>query len=297
MSQPARPPRRHHFIPEFYQRQWCGADHKVERYARVNGEVHRRRVYPSEAAFENDLYRHPRRSMDEWGAQALELKVFSPIDDAAAKALDAMIADPLALRDNLVRRAWTLFLRTMLMRTPYQMAGTLASFERIWRETGSELEERYAGIRQPDMPPTLTEFLEQLNPNEAKENAFRMYAESLSDDRLTRHIRKLPWRIFDCAEADHRLLLSDHPVVLVPLERDDGHIAMALSPTKYLVAAPSDRMRAAADSIAPKLAVRILNKLAVQRAQHYVISADQSQDAFIRKHFGTEPVPPFFGAE
>lgn len=263
----------------------------------MNGEVHRRRVYPSEAAFENDLYRHPRRSMDEWGAQALELKVFSPIDDAAAKALDAMIADPLALRDNLVRRAWTLFLRTMLMRTPYQMAGTLASFERIWRETGSELEERYASIRQPDMPPTLTEFLEQLNPNEAKENAFRMYAESLSDDRLTRHIRKLPWRIFDCAEADHRLLLSDHPVVLVPLERDDGHIAMALSPTKYLVAAPSDRMRAAADSIAPKLAVRILNKLAVQRAQHYVISADQSQDAFIRKHFGTEPVPPFFGAD
>jgi len=292
-----KPPRRHHYIPEFYQRKWTGDDERVERYERINGVVHCRRVPPSEAAFEKDLYRHPRATMDEWDAQALELKVFSKIDDAAAKALDAMIADRAALRDNDVRRNWTLFLRTMLMRTPYQMAGTLASFERIWRHTGTELEERYAAIREPNMPATLTEYLEQQNPNEAKENAFRMYAESISDDKTTRHIRNIPWRIFDCSEADYGLLVSDHPVVLVPLERDDGHIAMALSPTKYLVAASNDRMRAAANSIRPNLAVRIMNKLAVQRAQHYVIASDQAQDGFIRKHFGADPVPPFFGSE
>jgi hypothetical protein len=72
---------------------------------------------------------------------------------------------------------------------------------------------------------------------------------------------------------------------------------MALSPSKYLIAAPNDGMKAAADSIRSKLAVRILNKLAVQRAQHYVIATDQTQDAFIRKHFGTDPVPPFFSSE
>lgn len=231
--------------------------------------------------------------MDEWDAQALEWAVFSKIDGAAAKALDAMLSDTAALKDGDVRRDWAVFLRTMLLRTPYQMTATLASLEQIWRSAGSNLEVRYAEIRKPDMPDTLTEYLEKLNPNEAKEHSFRMFAETLADDEITRHIRKLPWRIFDCSDADYRLLLSDHPVVLVPLATEDGHVAMAISPTKYMVAASNDRIKAVADTLRPKLAVRTLNRLTVQRAQHYVIAEDQSQDAFIRKHFGADPVPPF----
>lgn len=288
------PPRDHHFIPKFYQQPWAGADGRVERYVRIaSGDVHRARHFPSAVGYQPNLYRYPRAEMDEWDAQALEWAVFSKIDDAAAKALDALLTDRAALKDGNVRRDWAVFLRTMLLRTPYQMSATLASLEQIWKSAGANLEERYSEIRKPGMPSTLTEYLEKLNPNEAKEHSFRMFAETLADNDITRHIRNLPWRIFDCSGADHRLLLSDHPVVLVPLATDDGHVAMAISPTKYLVVAANDRMQAGANSLRPKLAVRIMNKLTVQRAQHYVIAEDQTQDAFIRKHFGADPVPPF----
>lgn len=294
----ANPPRDHHFIPRFYQQQWTGEDGRVERYAKIaSGKIHRARKAPSAVGFQQDLYRYPRREMEEWAAQALEWGIFSKIDDAAAIALNAMLSNPNALKDESVRRSWSVFLRTMLLRTPYQMASTLASLEQIWRSAGAEPERRYAEIRKPGMPTTLAAYLEQLNPGEAKEQSFRMFAEALADDRTTRHIRKLPWRIFDCSEADYSLLLSDHPVVLVPLQRDDGHVAMALSPSKYLVAAPNDRMKAVADALTQKAAVRQLNRLTVQRAQHFVIAADRSQDAFIRKHFGTVPVPPFLSPD
>jgi hypothetical protein len=287
----ANPPRRHHYIPEFYQRKWAGEDKQVERYEHINGTAVRRRVFPSAAGFREDLYRHPRAEMDEWRAQALEWAIFKKIDDGGARALEALVSDPAALRDNAVRSDWAVFLRTMLLRTPFQMAGVLASLEQIWRDT--DVSEKYDVMRKPGMPETATEFLEILNPNEAEESAFRMFANAMSSDRTTRHIMNLPWRIFDCSEADHRLLLSDHPVVLVPLETDDGHVAMPLSPTKFLVAATNDRTRAIADSLRPKTAVRIMNKLVVQRAQHCVIARDQGQDFFIRKHFGANPVPPF----
>jgi hypothetical protein len=291
-----RAPRDHHYIPQFYQRKWCGADQRVERYTRVpNGEIHRKRDFPAAVGFQRNLYRHPREGMDEWYAQALEWAVLSKIDDAAAKALDALMSDQSALRDDAVRRDWTIFLRTMLLRTPYQMEGTIASLEKIWRDADDGVSERYAAMRKPGMPETATEYLEMLNPDAARESAFRMFAEAMGADRTTHHIMGLPWRIFDCSVADHRLLLSDHPVALVPLATADGHVAMPLSPTKFLIAATSERTKAIADSIPPKLAVRIMNKLTVQRAQHYVIADTVAQDGFIRKHFGSAPIPPFLG--
>jgi len=288
-----KPPQRHHFIPEFYQRHWAGRDGQVERYKRGSKGVVSRRVHPKGVGYERDLYRHARAGMEEWSAQQLEWAVLSKIDDAGARALDAMLADRAALRDNQVRSDWAVFMRTMLLRTPYQMAGTLASLEQIWRASDKDVEEKYSRMWKPGMPETATAFLEMLNPAAAKESAFRMFAEAMFRDKTTQHITNLPWRIFDCSEADHRLLLSDHPVVLVPLQTDDGHIAMPLTPTKFLVAATNDRTKAMADSIHPKLAVRIMNKLTVQRAQHYVIADTVAQDTFIRKHFGSTPIPPF----
>lgn len=70
------PPRRHHYLPEFYQRKWRDQDKQVERYELINGKVVRRRVFPSAAGFQENLYRHPRPEMDEWHAQALEWATF-----------------------------------------------------------------------------------------------------------------------------------------------------------------------------------------------------------------------------
>ena len=245
----SNPPKRHHYLPEFYQRRWASGDQRVERYERKNGVIVRRRVFPSEAGFQKSLYRHPRPEMDELDAQALEWAIFKKIDDAGARALDALLSHRSALRENAVRRDWSVFLRSMLVRTPYQMKGALASLERIWRDV--DVSEKYEAIRKPGMPETATAFLEMLNPDTARESAFQLFANTMGADRTVSYIMNLPWRILDCSPADHRLLLSDHPVVLVPLATDGGHVAMPLNPTKFLVVAANNQAKAMVDSIRP----------------------------------------------
>lgn len=292
----ARPPRKHHYIPEFYQRPWSGTDGCVERYTRVRTGIHRRREPPSAVGYQRDLYRYPSDDINEWAAQQLEWGILSKIDNAAAVALEALLASRAALQDMYVRRDWTLFLRTMLMRTPTQMQAALDTLEAIYRRPSESLQARYEKLRQDGDPASVDEFLLDINPDAPQQTAFRIFAESLGSDRVSHHIMSLPWRVFDCRNADHRFLLSDHPVAIVPLQTDLGQIAMPLSPTKMLVIAGNNGVKAQADAMRPKAAVRALNGLTVRRACHYVVAPDRLQEAFISKHFGVEPVKPYLAS-
>lgn len=290
-----KPPRDHHYIPQFYQRQWAGADGRVERYTRVpTGQIHCKRDHPAAVGYQPDLYRHPDQGMEEWEAQQLEWAIFGRIDGAGAKALAALLAGRAALRDDKTRMDWALFMRSMLMRTPSQMEGALSALGAIWRRPDKPSQDHYMQqYWKPGMPPTVEQFLETLNPNAMQEAAFRIFAESLAADRLVRYICQLPWRVIDCTLAGYPLLLSDHPVVLVPLQTDDGHMAMPLSPSKLLVIAGNARVKRQADGIPLNLVTKIMNRLTVERARHFVIASDRRQEGFIHKHFGAQEIPPF----
>lgn len=272
-----------------------GEDRRIERYEKLCDQLVRRRVFPASSAFKKNLYRYPRLGMDEWSAQAAEWAVFQTIDHCGAKALDALLNDRDAIRHGEVRHHWAVFLRTILMRTPYQMQGVIASLEKIWSET--DVSAKYESMRKEGMPETAREFLEGLNPNVAKESAFRLFVDAIGRDDITTHLTNLPWRIIDCSSASHLLLLSDHPVVVVPLRSEIGHIAMPLSSSKVLVAAGNESVRLSVDAMTAQQVVRTLNKLTVRRAVDCVIAQDRSQEAFITKHFGVEQIPPFLSPE
>lgn len=294
MTEP-NPPRRHHFIPEFYQRQWIGEDGKIERYEHLHNRIARRRVPPKSAGFREDLYRFPNEDLDEWQAQSLETIILQSHDNAAAKALQSLTEDRSALRDYKVRRDWAVFLRGLLLRTPFQMSATLASMEKLWSDV--DVSDKYAELRLPSMPATADEFLKSLNPNIAKETAFKIFMNLMGSDALTHHIVSMPWRIIDCSASDHKVLLSDHPVILVPLRTDFGQIAMPLSPTQILVASSKEHVRQRIDGLRPKQAVRAINRLIVARARHLVIASDRAQEPFIEKHFGKDLIPPFLAPD
>ncbi|MXP09951.1 DUF4238 domain-containing protein [Pseudoblastomonas halimionae] len=284
-------PVRHHYLPEFFQRRWVGNDGCIERYQKFGDAVVRHRVFPAATGYKKDLYRHPRTDMDEWSAQAAEWGLFQRIDDWAADALEALLSEREAIRNDTVRERWAIFMRALLLRTPFQLEGVLSSLEEIWKH--ADVSERYAEMRKPGMPATANEFLEGLNPGIVKESAFRMFVDAVGQDRTTRYITSLPWRIMDCSRAKYGLLLSDHPVVLVPLRTPDGQVAMPLSPTKLLLVAGNPEVQARADLMTHEQAVRIANRLTVERAAHCVVSSNKAQDTFIRRYFGTNRIPPF----
>jgi hypothetical protein len=245
-----------------------------------------KRVAPKRSGYKRDLYADPRENAEDWAAHRLETELFAEIDCAAAKALEVIAGSQIPTRDDSVRTSWTRFLRSMLHRTPQHMAATLSMYEQIWRTPSPAIQAKYEKMRKPGYPPTAEQFLEALNPNEARDTSYRLYFDALTSNRLTDYINRLEWRILDCSTANFKFLLSDNPVILVPLERQDGHLAMPLSPTKLLMASAHKEVIDRAARLSRQALVRITNTLSVERAYHCVISADRRQEAFVRRHFG-----------
>ncbi|MES2450166.1 MAG: DUF4238 domain-containing protein [Pseudomonadota bacterium] len=76
----AQDPTKHHYIPEFFLRQWIGDDRRLERYDRPHpSKIMARRVFPSEVGWIKNLYTSPG---DDLGRQWLEKKVFQVIEVA-----------------------------------------------------------------------------------------------------------------------------------------------------------------------------------------------------------------------
>jgi Protein of unknown function (DUF4238) len=80
----ANPPKKHHYLPEFMLRSWAGQDGKFVRYMPVHdGRLDKKRVFPSQAGFELDLYTI-QGFEDPWKATSLEHSFFAPLDTHAA---------------------------------------------------------------------------------------------------------------------------------------------------------------------------------------------------------------------
>jgi predicted nucleic acid-binding protein len=75
-------PLKHHFLPEFYQGGWMGADRRVTVFARPRDRLSVKRRFPSETGYERELYAVETRT-EPAERQALELEVI-PFDVAQA---------------------------------------------------------------------------------------------------------------------------------------------------------------------------------------------------------------------
>jgi Protein of unknown function (DUF4238) len=91
-------PRKHHFIPAFFLKQWAAADGKLVEYSIKNDKIVSKRVGPKSAGFEYDLYAFPELPPET--AQFIEQQFFSYADQTASQALELHLV-------NADRSAWT----------------------------------------------------------------------------------------------------------------------------------------------------------------------------------------------
>lgn len=285
----SKPPRNHHFLPIFYQSRWSGPDDRIVRYSQVhNLKIVSRRVFPRQAGWQRDLYRHPGKSGDDWSAQELESETLSVVDAAAARALNTLLNDQSAIYSEETKLSWFRFMRSLLHRSPQNMRATLSKLEEIWWSPTPDVQQRYEKVRGIGFPATVEEFLTTLNPHEPRDAAYRIFSETLERDRLAEYVLSIQWLVIDCRTAEFRFLLSDNPVILAPLELPLGHFAIPLSPTKLLVASRHPAFFESIEGLSEQQLVRSANKLVVQRAYHCVIAPDLRQDVFVRRNFGVD---------
>lgn len=286
-STPPQPPRKHHFLPECYQKLWAGDDHMIERFSPGHdGRIRVKKLFPAGVGWSRDLYRIPGEA-DDWAAQRVETEFFAKIDTAAAAIMRKMRDSGAPPRTAEERTAWATFVLAFLHRTPEHLNATLAKMVELSAELMPEVEERYADLRGAGDPPTFAMWQAQSAPHATKLSTLRSVMDLISNPNAGPYIVNLEWAVIDLSSADYRLMVGDNPVILVPLKLPDGHLALPLGPDKLFLASEHRHLVNAVVKAPPRRTVRLVNRLMVERATSVVIARDRSQESFVRKHFGT----------
>ena len=115
-------PRKHHYIPQFYLKNWAGLDGRVICYRRLSKrKVASDPVTPKSTGYEKDLY--TLEDLPRNLRQAIEKEVTADVDGRAAAALRKMVAaksvNSLTQED---RQAWAQFVVSLPIRNPEAVA-------------------------------------------------------------------------------------------------------------------------------------------------------------------------------
>jgi hypothetical protein len=287
-------PRDHHFIPEFYLKQWIeAADGKLEQFSNPYDKVVARRLSPDATGYQTDLYAFPELPPEQ--AQFLESKYFQYADDMGYKALDAHLTGRTAPWPAELVSAWSRFLVGVHLRHPDAMPELRAGAKAVWDSSGGDSQVQYEKIKKASDPPTFDDYIAKTNPLIPYQVQLNMIIKALDNTEVCQHINKMSFAIIDVSKAQFPLLTSDRPVEIHALREHKGIVSMPISPTKLFVAANDESTFEALRHSTADTVVSHINEFVVSRARRYVWACNRSMRPFIEKHFGTarEPLPLF----
>jgi hypothetical protein len=295
-SEPMSDPRRHHYNPAFYLRQWAGPDGQLCEFKKIYGKLVAQPKHPNATGFMRDLYRTD--GVPEEYAQHVEKNFMSPLDSGAADALVKILSGERAPWTEDERTAWTTFILSLLFRNPENVNVIKEHITTMWQEGMKALQADYAARRRPDDPETFEGYVALTNPAAPQIGASNFLMETISNERLGPTIFNMHWTRHDLAGSRIKLLTSDRPIHM-PFGLGDrrAYIALPVSPTVLFLAAHDDDL---ARSIARQKQTgiaKLLNKVIVSQARQYVWAADSSQLEFVRRHLSTAPDRPVITEE
>jgi len=278
-------PKDHHYLPQFLLRAWAGCDGKIERFTQPRpGKLDVRRVYPSEAGFQRNLYAAPPGVNPSFDA---ERDFFQKLDSAAALAHAKLLR--LEKPDAQDRYSWAAFVLSLFHRTPEHLKATTALLDAMWDRV-DDSQGRYEAIRQAGDPLTIQEYLLRLDPNIRARSSFASLLRSIESSPLVNFLSRITWGVIDVSAAARSLLLSDNPVMLAPLAKPLGHIAMPIGPTRLFVATVDLETGKSIRRLGDNQLTRNSNAAVVQHATATVIADNRRQAPYIARHFGTKPI-------
>jgi hypothetical protein len=288
---PPNSPTKHHFSPAFSLQPWTGADGLVCQMRMINGTVAPLRVHPNATGFTKNLYRTDGVPADQ--AQHLEEKFFKPVDTQAESALRRMLAMDRAPWPEQLRKAWTVYILSLMFRSPETVQLVKGHVATMWGEGLQALEHDYDARRLPSDPADFAGYLALTNPATAQISATNMLMSIIDNDRLGPTIFGMNWSVVRLQGSKFGLLMSDRPIDR-PFGLGDprGYIAMPIGPDRIFLAANDSHFGKRVSARSATDVAKALNKLVVSRAKEYVWDVDDSQLAFVRKHMGKSPLPP-----
>lgn len=279
-------PRKHHYIPTFYLRQWATNGVLCE-MRKIQGKVVVHSKAPDGTGWQRDLYKI--EGVGPEVAQHFERSFMHMVDTEAAEAMRSFIGGNMdvSVRE---RNAWIRFLLSLLFRNPEAVAMLREQVLTLYRESFQALRNNYDKLRPPDFPPTLEEFDAGTNPNAGAIAASNFLQTIMNSEGIANRIERMRWGRLNLWRSRHTLLTSDRPLCL-PMHFQDASVAIALpiSPHIAFTASEDDMaLQALAHGDHSTMAEQI-NRQVVSQARQYVWGVNDRALTFVRKHISTVP--------
>lgn len=227
--------REHHYVPEFYLREFCNDDGQVTRtFKGPDGKLYERAFTPKKVGRQRDLY-----SIQDAGpgfpvtrTDVIETDVFGPIDNDAALAMRALIKHGPDALDAAQREKWGLFMSSLLQRHPRYVSERDVKAREIVQDMIAEL-----GTRWGPPPPGRRDVLASLDVERVARYSLRSHlVKNIRDPRLVKYLSELSAVTMTLPDDSLATFITgDNPVV--PNLGQPGpirYLTIALSPTVLL---------------------------------------------------------------
>ena len=235
-------PVKHHYSPQFYLRQWAGADGRLFRYHRPRDRTVVSKRSPEHTGFEDYLY------TVEGGddPQIIEKGFFSNVDNYAAPILEALsqLGPGLVILGNdhvgnNQRSDWTRFINSLHVRGPHSLAEIETVLQRSMREHIERKHgEAYRATKQPDDPESAYEHARRDAPSLLADAHKFLLMQIIDHEPVGHVIVNMIWAVLDLSDAPHSLLTSDRPYITSHgLISSECLLSVPLSPTRLFIAA------------------------------------------------------------
>lgn len=280
---------RHHYIPEFYLKQWANAEGRLTQFSKpYRDTVVPKRVYPRQTGFVDRLY--ILQGVPEEQADVYERLFLSPVDSRAADVL-RKLKDGVTSFNAAERSAWSRFLLSLMIRHPQALAAMRERLATAALDIDPATERQYRRRRLPHEPPTLREALAQpRNVNAIAHRTLDVLRATADNPRIGAHLINMRWGQITFPYHAPALLTSDRPLIWAyGLRHPDCEIFLPLGPKAAFYACNTVAKDVLIRSVAAPSLAAYINEQVVRRAQDYVYGLSDVHQAYVQQHMGIDP--------
>lgn len=266
-------PKRHHYLPEFYQKRWTVGG-KIKVYRRFSQGLSINSKSPKAVGFEFNLY--ATEDLEGLDRYLIEREVLRNIDNDAARSLFYFESNLSASPDQRLIFAWTQFLLTLLHRSPGRIAEIKKSISVAAPSIFDDVKAAYPNIADDEIARILTD-------KKVREGVYQSLLQQLFFSvNVGTAIQKMNWCIIKVNSSKHEFLTCDKPLISSNgLVFNNSFLILPITRNSLFVACHDKRIGEYFTSLPPNKMVALVNDIIVRQAEKFVISSNETQTRFI----------------